>query len=90
MRRAIDELAAIVGYVINKLNGSHIIVTADHGFLFTESAPSEPEKSQLDEKPEGAVILNKRTSSGGTCPVPRASGTAGRRRQPRRPVTWSS
>jgi uncharacterized protein (TIGR02687 family) len=60
VRRAIDEVASIVGYVMNNLNGTYILVTADHGFLFTESAPSEPEKSHLDAKPEGAVILNKR------------------------------
>jgi len=60
VRRAIDEVASIVGYVMNNLNGTYILVTADHGFLFSESAPSEPEKSHLDEKPEGAVILNKR------------------------------
>lgn len=60
VRKAIDELAALVSYVINKLNGSHIIVTADHGFLFTESAPGEPEKTKLDEKPEGTVRAKKR------------------------------
>ena len=60
MRKAIDELAALVGYVINNLNGHHIVVTADHGFLFTESAPGEPEKSKLDEKPEGTVMAKKR------------------------------
>ena len=48
VRRAIDELALVVGYVMNNLNGTYIVVTADHGFLFTESAPSETEKSQLD------------------------------------------
>ena len=57
VRRAIDEVASIVGYVMNNLNGTYILVTADHGFLFTESAPSEPEKSHLDEKPEGAVVF---------------------------------
>jgi uncharacterized protein (TIGR02687 family) len=60
VRRAIDELAALVSYVINKLNGSHVIVTADHGFLFTESAPGEPEKTKLAEKPEGTVRAKKR------------------------------
>src|SRR5438552_14263554 len=60
VRNAIDELAALVSYVINKLNGSHVVVTADHGFLFTESAPGEPEKTKLDEKPEGTVRAKKR------------------------------
>lgn len=60
VRRAIDELAVIVSYVVNKLNGSLVLVTADHGFLFTESAPGEPEKTKLAEKPEGTVRAKKR------------------------------
>ena len=38
----------------------HIVVTADHGFLFTETAPGETEKSKLDEKPDGTVMAKKR------------------------------
>ena len=60
VRKAIDELAALVGYIINKLNGSHVVVTADHGFLFTESAPGDPEKSKLSLEPEGTVRAKKR------------------------------
>ena len=55
VRMAIEELAALVSHIINNLNGNYVVVTADHGFLFTESAPGEPEKSKLDQKPEGAV-----------------------------------
>lgn len=29
VRRAIDELAAIVNYIVNSLNGNHVVVTAD-------------------------------------------------------------
>jgi uncharacterized protein (TIGR02687 family) len=60
VRKAIDELAALVSYVINKLNGSHVVITADHGFLFTESPPGEPEKTKLDQKPDGTVLAKKR------------------------------
>jgi uncharacterized protein (TIGR02687 family) len=60
VRTAIDELAALVVYVVNNLNGNHVLITADHGFLFTESAPGEPEKSKLAEKPEGTVLAKKR------------------------------
>ncbi len=60
VRAAIDELAKLVNYVINSLNGNHIVLTADHGFLFSESAPGEPEKSRLTEKPEGTVLAKKR------------------------------
>jgi uncharacterized protein (TIGR02687 family) len=60
VRDAIGELAALVGYVVNNLNGHHIVVTADHGFLFAESAPTQTDKSPLDEKPAGTVLAKKR------------------------------
>lgn len=60
VRTAINELATLVSYIVNNLNGNHIVVTADHGFLFTESAPGETEKSKLDLKPDGTVRAKKR------------------------------
>jgi len=60
VRRAIRELASVVAYVINNLNGHHILITADHGFFFTESAPGEPDKSSLPDKPPGTVKTKKR------------------------------
>ncbi len=60
VRQAIDELAALVGYVVNNLNGHHIVVTADHGFLFTETSPGEADKSKLDDRPDGTVLAKKR------------------------------
>jgi uncharacterized protein (TIGR02687 family) len=60
VRQAIKELGSIVAYVINNLNGHHIVVTADHGFLFTESSPGDPDKISLADKPPTAVISKKR------------------------------
>jgi uncharacterized protein (TIGR02687 family) len=60
VRRAIDELAALVGYIVNNLNGNHVVVTADHGFLFTETARVATSKSTLNEKPEGTILTKKR------------------------------
>jgi uncharacterized protein (TIGR02687 family) len=60
VRKAIDDLAALVAYVINNLNGNFVLITADHGFLFTETAPGEPEKSKLSEKPAGTIKAKKR------------------------------
>jgi uncharacterized protein (TIGR02687 family) len=60
VRRAIDELAALVGYVVNNLNGHHIVVTADHGFLFTETARVETDKSKLKDKPDATILAKKR------------------------------
>ena len=36
---AIGEVADIVRYIVNSLNGNYVVITADHGFLFTETAP---------------------------------------------------
>lgn len=60
VRRAIDELAALVGYIVNNLNGHHIVVTADHGFLFTEMARVETDKSKLTNKPDNTILAKKR------------------------------
>jgi uncharacterized protein (TIGR02687 family) len=60
VRTAIDELENIIGYIINNLNGTYVVITADHGFLFAESAPTEPDKSKIDQKPEGTVHAKKR------------------------------
>jgi uncharacterized protein (TIGR02687 family) len=60
VRTAINELAALVGYVINNLNGHHIVVTADHGFLFTETARVETDKSKLKDKPDNTILAKKR------------------------------
>ncbi|MFH1123002.1 MAG: BREX-1 system phosphatase PglZ type A, partial [Pseudomonadota bacterium] len=60
VRRAIREVASVVAYVINNLNGHHVVITADHGFFFTESAPGEPDKSTLPDKPPGTVKTKKR------------------------------
>ncbi len=60
VRKAVAELVDLVRYVVNNLNGNHVLVTADHGFLFTETAPDETDKSRLSEKPAGTVIAKKR------------------------------
>jgi hypothetical protein len=60
VRTAINELAALVGYIVNNLNGHHIVVTADHGFLFTETARVETDKSKLKYKPDSTILAKKR------------------------------
>ena len=60
VRKAVAELVDLVRYVVNNLNGNHVLVTADHGFLFTETAPDETDKSQLSDKPPGTVTSKKR------------------------------
>ncbi len=60
VRQAIEELSAVVNYVVNSLNGNYVVVTSDHGFLFSETYPDETAKSTLSERPEGTVKSKRR------------------------------
>lgn len=60
VRQAIDEINVLVSFIIDSLNGNHVLITADHGFLFSESSLNETDKSVLDMKPDQAVKKNKR------------------------------
>ncbi len=60
VRKAIDELSELVRFIVNSLNGNYVVVTADHGFLFSETPPTETDKSKLEDKPDGTVIAKKR------------------------------
>lgn len=60
VRKTIGKLADLVRYIVNNLNGNYVVVTADHGFLFTETAPNETDKSKLADKPSGTVKAKKR------------------------------
>ena len=60
VRKAINEIADLVKFIINSLNGNYIVVTADHGFLFSETPPTETHKSKLDDKPAGTILAKKR------------------------------
>lgn len=60
VRQAISELSDLVRHLINNFNANHVLVTADHGFLFTESAPEETEKSPIKHAPTGAIKTKKR------------------------------
>ena len=45
-----------------------VFITADHGFLFTETPPAETAKSKLEEKPAGTVKAKKRYLLGHSLP----------------------
>tara|TARA_B100001179_G_C18604294_1_gene412990 strand:- start:897 stop:3563 length:2667 start_codon:yes stop_codon:yes gene_type:complete len=47
-RDAINELKSMVGRVINRLNGSRVIITADHGFLFQNKKLTTTDKTGID------------------------------------------
>ncbi len=69
VRKAINELGDVIRFIINSLNGNYIVVTADHGFLFTESKPDETHRSKIDHKPAGTVHDKKRYLLGRNLPT---------------------
>lgn len=54
------ELNQISTFVINSLNGSLVLISADHGFLYQDSPLDESDKSPLGEKPEATLRAKKR------------------------------
>jgi uncharacterized protein (TIGR02687 family) len=58
--QTVQELANVLGFIINGLNGSVVLVTADHGFMYQESALDKSDKSTLDDKPAGTLKAKKR------------------------------
>jgi len=58
--QTVQELAQVLGFVINSLNGSTVLVTADHGFMYQESALDVADKASLDDKPAGTITAKKR------------------------------
>ena len=58
--QTVQELSSVLGFIINGLNGSTVLLTADHGFMYQESALDVADKSSLDEKPSGTLIAKKR------------------------------
>ncbi|NVZ09782.1 BREX-1 system phosphatase PglZ type A [Allochromatium humboldtianum] len=60
VRQAIDELSDLVGKIVNSLNGNHLLITADHGFLFQETPPVETDRQRLADQPPGTLTAKKR------------------------------
>lgn len=58
--KTVQELASVLGFIIHTLNGSTVLVTADHGFIYQESALDASDKSTLDDKPAGTLKAKKR------------------------------
>ncbi len=69
VRDSIGELGAICNKIINSLNGTQVFVTADHGFLYQESAPADinnhgrTEAADLTEKKKRYVIGHRLTAN---------------------------
>jgi uncharacterized protein (TIGR02687 family) len=68
-RIAINELRDLVSRVINRLNGSRLLITADHGFLFRQTAMGQVDKTELAVKPAAAIEAKKRYILGQNLPT---------------------
>jgi uncharacterized protein (TIGR02687 family) len=60
VRKTIDDLYALIRFIINSLNGTNVIITADHGFIYQETPPEPMDKSKIEFNPENAVKTHKR------------------------------
>ena len=60
VRRAIDDLQAMVSFIINSLNGTRVVVTADHGFIYHERPADPIDKSIAAPSGAGIVKMHKR------------------------------
>lgn len=70
VRTTIDEIIALVRRAFT-FNCNRAVVTADHGFLFQNTPPTEAQKNSLSTRPPGTVIAKKRYLIGtdlGTAP----------------------
>ena len=60
VRQTLDELYALVSFIINSLNGTRVVITADHGFVYQEKAPEPIDKSTLGFDFPDAAKTHKR------------------------------
>lgn len=59
VRTTIDEIAALIRRAFT-FNCNRALVTADHGFLFQNAAPTDAQKNAINTRPSGTVIAKKR------------------------------
>ncbi|MBE0435748.1 MAG: BREX-1 system phosphatase PglZ type A [Methylomicrobium sp.] len=68
-RTAINEFLDLIGRIINRLNGSQVVLTVDHGFLYQQQALDKPDKAALTMKPSSAFEAKKRYILGDNLPI---------------------
>ncbi|ALS33268.1 hypothetical protein PTRA_a2151 [Pseudoalteromonas translucida KMM 520] len=68
-RDAVDEIKQLIGRIINRLNGSRVLITADHGFLFKMTDVTDSDKTALKSKPAGTTEAKKRYVIGSNLPT---------------------
>ena len=60
VRDCIQELGELVMFCTNKLNAAKVWITADHGFLYSQTAPTDGNRSTLSHRPADALKSKKR------------------------------
>ena len=58
--QTIKELSELVSFIVNNLNGSTVFITADHGFMYQESALDEADRHTVEEGMPGVLKPKKR------------------------------
>lgn len=58
--QTLTELTQLATFIVNSLNGSLVIITADHGFLYQEAPLEDADKSSLGDMPTGTLKAKKR------------------------------
>jgi uncharacterized protein (TIGR02687 family) len=66
-REAIEDLLKLIPYVMNSLNASYLLITADHGFIYHNSPPDDTDRNDAPD-PQGAVVSKKRYKVGRDLP----------------------
>jgi uncharacterized protein (TIGR02687 family) len=69
VRSAVEEVCNIVSFVVNNLHARYVYITADHGFVYTESHPGETERNKGTLSDKNFAILKKRYSLGKNIPA---------------------
>lgn len=68
VRNAVDEIKQLVARIINRLNGSRVLITADHGFIFKMTDVTDSDKTALKVEPTGSIESKKRYVIGSNLP----------------------
>lgn len=61
---AIEEIGALVRYLIDSLNANNLLVTADHGFLFSPAERTASDKNPFSQRPVKMYKEKKRYCTG--------------------------
>ena len=64
VRDAINEICNIVSFAVNNLNARYVFITADHGFVYTDTRPSEIERNKVALSDDDFIVVKKRYSLG--------------------------